>query len=156
MIALPLGVWLGHIHRGSFLAINVSNLGRALPSLAVISVGLPALGIGHTVVVLALVVLVEDVQPLDEGDQVGVEAGRACPGAGRGHVGVVERHERGARRRGARDHRAVHGERGAASRRVVTLAQDFGRTVGFVDVVEPEKHLWEEGSIFRFPFFICH
>ena len=34
--------------------------------------------------------------------------------------------------------------------------QDFGRTVGFVDVVEPEKHLWEEGSIFHFPFFICH
>jgi osmoprotectant transport system permease protein len=57
VIALPLGVWLGHIHRGSFLAINVSNLGRALPSLAVISVGLPFFGIGHTVVILALVVL---------------------------------------------------------------------------------------------------
>jgi osmoprotectant transport system permease protein len=57
LIALPLGVWLGHMHRGSFLAINVSNLGRALPSLAVISVGLPVFGIGHTVVILALVVL---------------------------------------------------------------------------------------------------
>jgi osmoprotectant transport system permease protein len=57
VIALPLGVWLGHIHRGSFLAINISNLGRALPSLAVISVGLPFFGIGHTVVILALVVL---------------------------------------------------------------------------------------------------
>jgi osmoprotectant transport system permease protein len=57
LIALPLGVWLGHIHRGSFFAINVSNLGRALPSLAVISVGLPVFGIGHTVVILALVVL---------------------------------------------------------------------------------------------------
>jgi osmoprotectant transport system permease protein len=57
VIALPLGVWLGHLHRGSFLAINVSNLGRALPSLAVISVGLPLFGIGHTVVILALVVL---------------------------------------------------------------------------------------------------
>jgi osmoprotectant transport system permease protein len=56
-IALPLGVWLGHIHRGSFFAINVSNIGRALPSLAVISVGLPVFGIGHTVVILALVVL---------------------------------------------------------------------------------------------------
>jgi osmoprotectant transport system permease protein len=22
-IALPLGVWLGHLHRGSFLAVNV-------------------------------------------------------------------------------------------------------------------------------------
>ena len=57
LLALPLGVWLGHIHRGSFFAINISNLGRALPSLAVISVGLPVFGIGHTVVILALVVL---------------------------------------------------------------------------------------------------
>ena len=57
VLALPLGVWLGHLHRGSFVAINVSNLGRALPSLAVISVFLPVFGIGHTVVVIALVVL---------------------------------------------------------------------------------------------------
>lgn len=57
VLALPLGVWLGHLHRGSFVAINGSNLLRALPSLAVISVFLPALGIGHTVVVIALVVL---------------------------------------------------------------------------------------------------
>jgi osmoprotectant transport system permease protein len=56
-IALPIGVWLGHIHRGSFAAINGSNLLRALPSLAVISIFLPVLGIGHTVVVIALVVL---------------------------------------------------------------------------------------------------
>lgn len=57
LIAIPLGVWLGHIHRGSFLAINVSNLGRALPSLAVIAIGLGILGIGTTNVVFALVVL---------------------------------------------------------------------------------------------------
>jgi osmoprotectant transport system permease protein len=56
-IALPIGTWLGHIHRAGFVAINVSNLLRALPSLAVISIFLPALGIGHTVVVIALVVL---------------------------------------------------------------------------------------------------
>ena len=43
-IALPLGVWLGHLHRGSFVAINVSNLGRALPSLAVIAIGLRSSG----------------------------------------------------------------------------------------------------------------
>jgi len=34
LIAIPVGVWLGHMHRGSFVAINVSNIGRALPSLA--------------------------------------------------------------------------------------------------------------------------
>lgn len=57
VLALPLGVWLGHIHRGSVLAINVSNIGRALPSLAVISIGLGIFGIGYTDVVVALVVL---------------------------------------------------------------------------------------------------
>ena len=57
VIAVPVGVWLGHRHRGSFLAINVSNIGRALPSLAVISIGLGLLGVGFTNVMTALVIL---------------------------------------------------------------------------------------------------
>ncbi len=57
VIAIPLGVVLGHLHRGSFIAINVSNVGRALPSLAVISIGLGVLGIGFVNVMFALVVL---------------------------------------------------------------------------------------------------
>lgn len=57
LIAIPLGVWLGHIHRGSFVAINVSNIGRALPSLALISIGLGLLGIGFTNVLVAMVIL---------------------------------------------------------------------------------------------------
>ena len=57
LIAIPLGVWLGHIHRGSFVAINISNIGRALPSLAVIAVGIGFFGIGKTNVIFALVVL---------------------------------------------------------------------------------------------------
>lgn len=57
VVAVPLGLWLGHIHRGSFVAINISTLGRALPSLAVLSILLPLLGIGRTVVIIALVVL---------------------------------------------------------------------------------------------------
>lgn len=56
-LGLPLGVFLGHIHRFSFLAINVSNLGRALPSLAVLAILLPAVGVGKTDVIIALVVL---------------------------------------------------------------------------------------------------
>lgn len=56
-VAVPLGVWLGHLHRGSFLAISVGNLGRALPSLAVIAFGLPLFGISFTNVLVALVVL---------------------------------------------------------------------------------------------------
>lgn len=57
LMAIPLGVWLGHIHRGSFVAINLSNIGRALPSLAVIAIGLGIFGIGQTNVAFALVVL---------------------------------------------------------------------------------------------------
>jgi osmoprotectant transport system permease protein len=57
LIAIPLGVCLGHVHRGSFIAINISNIGRALPSLAVIAIGLGIFGIGQTNVVFALVVL---------------------------------------------------------------------------------------------------
>jgi osmoprotectant transport system permease protein len=57
LIAIPLGVVLGHLHRGSFIAINASNVGRALPSLAVISIGLGILGIGFFNVMVALVIL---------------------------------------------------------------------------------------------------
>jgi osmoprotectant transport system permease protein len=57
VLGLPLGVFLGHIHRFSFLAINVSNLGRALPSLALLAIFLPIVGIGQTDVLIALTVL---------------------------------------------------------------------------------------------------
>lgn len=57
LIAIPLGLWLGHIHRGAWLAINVSNIGRALPSLALIAIGFGIFGLGFTNVMIALVVL---------------------------------------------------------------------------------------------------
>jgi osmoprotectant transport system permease protein len=57
LIAVPIGVFLGHIHRFSFLAINIANVGRALPSLGVLSILLPIYGIGSTSVIIALIVL---------------------------------------------------------------------------------------------------
>jgi osmoprotectant transport system permease protein len=57
LIALPLGVVLGHLHRGSFVAISVSNLGRALPSLVLIAFGILVFGIGFWNNTAALVVL---------------------------------------------------------------------------------------------------
>ncbi len=60
-IALPIGliagIGLGHIHRFSFVAINVSNVGRALPSLAILAIGDAILGLGVGVTEIALVVL---------------------------------------------------------------------------------------------------
>lgn len=56
-LAVPLGIWLGHLHRGSFIAINAANVGRALPSLAVIAFGIGFLGFGFANVVVALVIV---------------------------------------------------------------------------------------------------
>jgi osmoprotectant transport system permease protein len=41
VIAIPAGVWIGHTGRFASLAVNLANLGRALPSLAVIGIALP-------------------------------------------------------------------------------------------------------------------
>lgn len=38
LLGLPLAVWLGHIGRGGLLAVNISNIGRAVPTFAVLLV----------------------------------------------------------------------------------------------------------------------
>lgn len=57
VIALPLGLWLGHRHRGLSLPLGVSTLGRALPSIALIGVFIAWLGVGFWNVTLVLVIL---------------------------------------------------------------------------------------------------
>jgi osmoprotectant transport system permease protein len=59
-IALPIGVLLGHTGRGGFAAMNVANVGRALPSMALLAFALPVafalgLGLGFWPTFLALV-----------------------------------------------------------------------------------------------------
>jgi osmoprotectant transport system permease protein len=36
LIGLPIALWLGHLGRGGVLAINISNVGRAVPTFAVL------------------------------------------------------------------------------------------------------------------------
>jgi osmoprotectant transport system permease protein len=57
LLALPLGIWLGHRHRGAFLAINISNVFRALPSLALIAISLALFGLSLLNVEIALIAL---------------------------------------------------------------------------------------------------
>jgi osmoprotectant transport system permease protein len=57
LIVLPLGVVLGHFHRGANFAIGTSIVGRALPSLALIAAFLTVLGIGFLNNMVALAVL---------------------------------------------------------------------------------------------------
>ena len=64
LIALPLGLVLGHKGRGSFLAINVAGIGRALPTFALLVFAFllliraaPALAFGFLPTFLAMVPL---------------------------------------------------------------------------------------------------
>jgi osmoprotectant transport system permease protein len=56
-IAIPIGLVLGHIGKGELLAISISNIGRAVPSLALIAFFVAYVGVGFTNVTLALVLL---------------------------------------------------------------------------------------------------
>jgi osmoprotectant transport system permease protein len=56
-IALPVGVLLGHRHSGSFIAISVSNVLRALPSLALIAISLAFIGLSRANITIALIAL---------------------------------------------------------------------------------------------------
>ncbi len=56
-VSIPLGLWLGHVRRGSFLAISISNVGRAVPSLALIAFFVAYLGTGFTNITVALALL---------------------------------------------------------------------------------------------------
>src|SRR5207248_2283915 len=57
VLALPVGVLLGHYGRFGNLAINVSNVGRALPSFGILVLAVPLFGIGAAPAFIALVAL---------------------------------------------------------------------------------------------------
>jgi osmoprotectant transport system permease protein len=56
-IALPVGIVLGHYGRFGNLAINISNVGRALPSFGIIVIAFQALGLGDGPIIVALTAL---------------------------------------------------------------------------------------------------
>jgi osmoprotectant transport system permease protein len=82
LVAIPIGVVLGHLHRGSNLAIGASIVGRALPSIVLIGVFLTVLGIGFLNNMVALAVLAtgpmltNSYLAIDEVDRDVVEAAR--------------------------------------------------------------------------------
>jgi len=57
VVALPLGLWLGHRGRGATVVVGLANVARAVPSFGLIVLGVVAFGIGPGPVVVALVVL---------------------------------------------------------------------------------------------------
>jgi osmoprotectant transport system permease protein len=57
LIALPIGIALGHYGRFGDLAINISNVGRAVPSFAIVIIAFQIFGLGDTPIVICLVAL---------------------------------------------------------------------------------------------------
>jgi osmoprotectant transport system permease protein len=82
LIALPIGAWVGHLHRFSFIAVNGSNAVRALPTLAVIAIGIIIYGVGLVNITVALVILglplilTNSYVAVDQVDPATVQAGR--------------------------------------------------------------------------------
>jgi len=46
LVALPIGLGLGHLRKGGAVAVNVANIGRAIPSFALLIIGVQVWGIG--------------------------------------------------------------------------------------------------------------
>lgn len=69
-LALPVGIWLGHTGRGGAVAVNVSNVGRAVPSFAILVLAAQVVGIGWKPAFAALVAL--GVPPMVTNAYVGV------------------------------------------------------------------------------------
>lgn len=87
LLALPVGIWLGHRRRAGLLLINLANIGRALPSLAILAFALPiafrlGLGLGFWPTVFMLVplgvplILTNAVVAIQAVDRDAVDVGR--------------------------------------------------------------------------------
>jgi osmoprotectant transport system permease protein len=95
-IALPVGLYIGHTGRGQALAINIANLGRAIPSLAAIAIVVPftqmidpAKGFNLYPTIIAMVVLA--IPPILVNSYAGVaEVDRDLVESARG-MGMTER-----------------------------------------------------------------
>lgn len=88
VIALPLAVWLGHVGRGGILAVNISNIGRAVPTFAVLTLLALApapFGLGHVTTSTLTALVLFAVPPLLTNTYVGMrEVDRDVVDAARG------------------------------------------------------------------------
>lgn len=88
LLALPVGLWLGHRQTGEFLAVSAGNAGRAIPELALIALMAAAIGVGLVNLVVALAIL--GIPPILTNTFVGIsQVDRASVEAARG-IGMSE------------------------------------------------------------------
>jgi osmoprotectant transport system permease protein len=105
LIALPVGLYIGHAKRAQFLAVSIGNLGRALPSFGVLALVFPFTlrysilrfgGLGFSATVIALVLL--SIPPILTNTYIGVDGVdpdviEAARGMGMSEVDVLRRIE---------------------------------------------------------------
>jgi osmoprotectant transport system permease protein len=95
-IAVPAGLVIGHTGRGAFLTVSVANLGRAIPSYALLLIFFTFFGIGFATTFPALLaltippILTSTYVGIREVDRDTVEAGRAMGMTERGLLRSVE------------------------------------------------------------------
>ena len=96
LIAVPIGLWIGHTRRGQFWTVQLANVGRSIPSLAILSImfliavkEFPSLAFGFlpTIVALTLlgipVILINTYVGIQQVDPDTVEAARGMGMNGR-------------------------------------------------------------------------
>jgi osmoprotectant transport system permease protein len=71
-VALPIGIFIGHTGRGALFAVNLTNLGRAIPSLGIIILTFTLVGFGIIPVLVALIALA--VPPIVTNSYIGVRS----------------------------------------------------------------------------------
>ena len=88
LVAMPLGLWLGHRGTGGFLAVAIGNAGRGIPELALIALMAAVIGVGVLNVTIALSIL--GIPPILTNAFTGIrQADRASVDAARG-IGMTE------------------------------------------------------------------
>jgi osmoprotectant transport system permease protein len=98
VIALPVALTLGHLRKGVFLATNIGNVGRAVPTLGVLTIlaSIPEIGIGNLAAILALALFA--IPPVLTNTYTGLagvddEVRDAARGMGMGGMGILARVE---------------------------------------------------------------
>lgn len=103
LIAVPIGLWIGHTRRGQFWTVQFANVGRSIPSLAILSImfliavkEFPSLAFGFlpTIVALTLlgipVILINTYVGIQQVDPDTVEAARGMGMDGRQVLSKLE------------------------------------------------------------------
>lgn len=98
VVALPIALILGHKRKGMFLATNIGNVGRAVPTLGVLTIlaSIPEIGIGNLAAILALALFA--IPPVLTNTYTGLagvddEVRDAARGMGMGGFGILSRVE---------------------------------------------------------------